>query len=74
MMTQARFEWFDGTLLKAVETGKWLVLDNANLCNPSVLDRLNSLLEINGSLIVNECSLPNGEPRVVKPHKTFDCF
>lgn len=74
MMTQARFEWFDGTLLKAVETGKWLVLDNANLCNPSVLDRLNSLLEINGSLIVNECSLPNGEPRVVKPHKNFRLF
>lgn len=73
-VNQARFEWFDGTLLQAVETGKWLVLDNANLCNPSVLDRLNSLLEPNGSLIVNECSLPNGEPRVVKPHKNFRLF
>lgn len=73
-VNQARFEWFDGTLLQAVESGKWLVLDNANLCNPSVLDRLNSLLEPNGSLIVNECSLSNGEPRVVKPHENFRLF
>lgn len=71
---QAKFEWFDGTLLKAVEQGDWLVLDNANLCNPSVLDRLNSLLEINGCLIVNECSSANGEPRMVRPHKNFRLF
>ncbi|KAF5097858.1 hypothetical protein D0Z03_001325 [Geotrichum reessii] len=71
---QAKFEWFDGTLLKAVENGHWLVLDNANLCNPSVLDRLNSLLEPNGCLIVNECSSSNGEPRMVKPHDDFRLF
>ncbi|KAF5102622.1 hypothetical protein D0Z00_000332 [Geotrichum galactomycetum] len=71
---QAKFEWFDGTLLKAVENGHWLVLDNANLCNPSVLDRLNSLLEPNGCLIVNECSSSNGEPRMVKPHDNFRLF
>lgn len=69
-----RFRWFDGTLLTAVEQGHWLVLDNANLCNPSVLDRLNSLLEPDGCLIVNECSLDNGEPRVVIPHKNFRLF
>lgn len=71
---QAKFEWFDGTLLKAVENGNWLVLDNANLCNPSVLDRLNSLLEPNGCLIVNECSSANGEPRMVRPHDDFRLF
>uniref|UniRef100_A0A060T1F5 Midasin n=1 Tax=Blastobotrys adeninivorans TaxID=409370 RepID=A0A060T1F5_BLAAD len=69
-----RFQWFDGILLQAVSEGHWLVLDNANLCNASVLDRLNSLLEPNGSLIVNECSLENGEPRVVVPHKNFRLF
>lgn len=71
---QARFEWFDGTLLKAVENGHWLVLDNANLCNPSVLDRLNSLLEPNGCLVVNECSSSDGEPRMVRPHQSFRLF
>ena len=69
-----RFEWFDGMLVKAVEEGHWLILDNANLCSPSVLDRLNSLLETNGSLIINECSMEDGRPRVVKPHNNFRLF
>lgn len=69
-----KFQWFDGTLIRAIEEGYWLVLDNSNLCNPSVLDRLNSLLEPNGCLMVNECSLENGEPRVVKPHPNFRLF
>ncbi|KAL6945303.1 hypothetical protein ACO0QE_002753 [Hanseniaspora vineae] len=69
-----RFEWFDGMLVKAVEEGHWLILDNANLCSPSVLDRLNSLLETNGSLIINECSMEDGRPRVVKPNKNFRLF
>ena len=69
-----KFRWFDGTLVKAVEQGHWLVLDNANLCNPSVLDRLNSLLEPNGRLIINECALEDGSPRVLVPHKDFRLF
>ncbi|CAK7897218.1 midasin [[Candida] anglica] len=69
-----RFEWFDGLLVQAVENGHWLVLDNANLCSPSVLDRLNSLLETNGTLVINECSSADGQPRNVKPHPNFRLF
>lgn len=72
--SSVKFEWFDGMLVKAVEEGHWLILDNANLCSPSVLDRLNSLLETNGSLVINECSLEDGRPRVVKPHPSFRLF
>jgi midasin (ATPase involved in ribosome maturation) len=38
MQTNAagRFEWVDGALLRAVESGEWVVLDNANFCNPTV--------------------------------------
>ena len=73
-LENARFEWVDGILIKALEQGKWLVLDNANLCSASVLDRLNSLLEPNGSLSINEhCGL-DGKPRVVKPHPDFRIF
>jgi midasin len=72
--TTARFEWVDGMLIKAIEEGKWLILDNANLCSPSVLDRLNSLLETNGFLIVNEHSTENGDPKLVKPHPEFRLF
>lgn len=72
--TIARFEWVDGMLVRAVEEGKWLVLDNANLCSPSVLDRLNSLLEPNGVLIVNEHNTSSGDPKSVKPHPEFRLF
>ncbi|KAK9466820.1 hypothetical protein V1512DRAFT_275936 [Lipomyces arxii] len=68
------FEWFDGILVRALESGHWLVLDNANLCGPSVLDRLNSLLENNGVLIINERGLDGGELNVIKPHPNFRLF
>ncbi|ODV63681.1 AAA family ATPase midasin [Ascoidea rubescens DSM 1968] len=68
------FEWFDGLLVEAVSKGYWLVLDNANLCTLSVLDRLNSLLETNGSLVINECSLADGQPRTLEPHPNFRLF
>jgi midasin (ATPase involved in ribosome maturation) len=45
-----RFEWVDGPLVQALREGHWVVLDGANLCSPSVLDRLNSLCESDGVL------------------------
>ena len=71
---RARFEWVDGPLIEALEQGKWFVLDNANLCGPSVLDRLNSLLEPNGFLSVNENRRPDGSVKVVRPHPNFRLF
>ncbi|KAK0622968.1 hypothetical protein B0T14DRAFT_476182 [Immersiella caudata] len=74
-MENPRFEWLDGVIVRAVETGAWLVLDNANLCSASVLDRLNPLLERpNGSLSINEHSGPGGEPRIVNMHPDFRIF
>ncbi|KAF3041036.1 hypothetical protein E8E11_005123 [Didymella keratinophila] len=70
----ARFQWVDGILIRALEQGKWLVLDNANLCSSAVLDRLNSLLEPNGYLSINEHSTVDGEARLVRPHPDFRIF
>ncbi|KAL5417777.1 hypothetical protein PMIN06_004114 [Paraphaeosphaeria minitans] len=70
----ARFQWVDGILIQALQQGKWLVLDNANLCSSAVLDRLNSLLEPNGYLSINEHSTADGEARMVKPHPDFRIF
>ncbi|KAF1927453.1 midasin [Didymella exigua CBS 183.55] len=70
----ARFQWVDGILIRALEQGKWLVLDNANLCSSAVLDRLNSLLEPNGYLSINEHSTADGEARLVRPHPDFRIF
>eukprot|EP00026_Physarum_polycephalum_P000014 Phypoly_transcript_00014.p1 GENE.Phypoly_transcript_00014~~Phypoly_transcript_00014.p1 ORF type:complete len:3744 (+),score=763.97 Phypoly_transcript_00014:755-11233(+) len=69
------FEWIDGLLLQALETGAWILIDNVNFCNPTVLDRLNPLLETEGSLMINECGLgQDGTPRVVRPHPNFRIF
>lgn len=51
-----------------------MLLDNANLCNPSVLDRLNPLLEPHGVLYLNECGTGVHGPRIIKPHPNFRLF
>jgi midasin len=50
------------------------MLENVNLCNPSVLDRLNPLLEPNGTLYLNECGTGSGSARVITPHPDFRLF
>ncbi|KAI6151423.1 midasin [Pisolithus thermaeus] len=69
-----RFEWVDGPLIQAMKKGHWLVLDAANTCNPSVLDRLNSLCEPNGVLVLTERGLSRGEVEILKPHPNFRLF
>lgn len=36
LLYPAKFEWVTGLLIKAIENGEWIVLENANLCNPTV--------------------------------------
>ncbi|KAG8416561.1 AAA ATPase midasin [Metarhizium acridum] len=74
VLANPRFEWLDGVIVKALVTGQWLVLDNANMCNASVLDRLNSLLEPNGFLSINEHCDSDGKPRIIRPHRDFRIF
>ncbi|KAL0877422.1 hypothetical protein Bca101_027127 [Brassica carinata] len=69
-----KFEWVTGMLIKAIENGEWVVLENANLCNPTVLDRINSLVEPCGSITINECGVFDGEPVTVIPHPNFRLF
>ncbi|KAF3482737.1 midasin [Arthroderma uncinatum] len=71
---EAGFEWTEGVLIHAMQQGNWVVLDNANLCNATVLDRLNSLLEPNGCLIVNERKSPDALAQVITPHPNFRLF
>ncbi|KAF9620662.1 hypothetical protein IFM89_013962 [Coptis chinensis] len=69
-----KFEWVTGMLIKAIECGEWIVLENANLCNPTVLDRINSLVEPSGSITVNERGLVEGRPMVLRPKCKFRIF
>jgi len=68
---QGRFAWLDGPLITAMYRGDWLVLDNANLCPGSVLDRLNSLVEPNGQILLNERGLVKGNFVQISPHPNF---
>jgi midasin len=69
----SRFEWVDSVLVRAIEQGEWVIFENANLCNPSILDRLNPLLEEgNQNLSINEQGLIEGDQiREVKAHQGF---
>ncbi|CAL1712480.1 unnamed protein product [Somion occarium] len=69
-----RFEWVDGPLVTALKEGSWLLLDDANLCSPSVLDRLNALCEINGYLTLNEKGATDGQVQTIRPHPGFRLF
>lgn len=57
-----RFEWVDGVLTRAIASGGWVLLDNANLCNATVLDRLNPLLEPGGESMGVVVSLGEARP------------
>ena len=46
--------WRDGLVVEALTRGWWLILDELNLAEPQVLERLNSLLERAPSLTLSE--------------------
>ena len=72
--SSATFKWFDGPLIEAARLGHWIVLENANLCSSSVLDRLNALLESGETLLVHENPQPDGSPSHINIHRDFRIF
>lgn len=66
------FEWVDSQVVSAAINGHWLVIEDANLCAASVLDRLNSLFEPNGSLVLSEKgSIGDSGLQTIRPHPDF---
>lgn len=72
--TGPSFEWIDGPLVTAIKEGHWFFINDANLCSPSVLDRLNSLCELNGTLSLNEKGSTSGQTEILRPHPNFRLF
>ena len=68
------FQWIDGMLIQALIHGHWLLIDNVNFCSPSVLDRLNGLLEPGGRLVLSERGVVNEDIVVITPHTNFRLF
>lgn len=65
---EQHFVWIESILIRSMRQGSWLILENVNTCSLSVLDRLNSLLEPHGELLINE---GGGEGSRIKPHRDF---
>jgi midasin (ATPase involved in ribosome maturation) len=67
---RGQFVWNNGIVIDAAIKGDWLILDNINLASASVLDRINSILEPNGSIILTE----DGLGKEIIPHPSFRIF
>lgn len=72
--SKGRFEWCDSVVVKALQEGSWLLLDGANLCSAAVLDRLNSVLEPEGRMLLSERGAINGSVPLIQAHPNFRLF
>lgn len=54
MQTRALFQWHDGPLVEAMRTGGLFLLDEISLADDSVLERLNSVLEPDRTIVLAE--------------------
>lgn len=73
--TGGHFEWVDSKIVKALKNGQFICLDHVNLCSPATLDRLNSIFETNGKLLLSEKGASSGnESECVTKHENFRAF
>ena len=68
------FEWADGALVEAMRTGGAFLVDEISLAEDSVLERLNSVLEPEHSLLLAEKPLTGADLEVVHALPTFRLF
>jgi hypothetical protein len=68
------WKWEDGPVIKAMTEGYWLILDELNLAESSILERLNSILERTPSLLLSEYNdrMIGGEEFPI--HESFRVF
>lgn len=66
------FEWVDGPLIKAMESGNMFLADEISLADDSVLERLNSLLEPERQLVLAERGMEdNSDIFVITAEENF---
>ena len=64
------FSFVEGTLIKALKRGHWLLLDEINLAAADTLESISGLLREGGSIIIPE----KGDLEPVQPHPNFRIF
>src|SRR5439155_7270540 len=50
----SQWRWQDGPVVMALKRGWWVLLDEVNLAEPQILERLNSVLERDPMLVLTE--------------------
>lgn len=68
------WRWQDGLVIEAMKRGWWVVLDELNLAEPQILERLNSVLERVPSIIMTEYDNSLIGPGGAAVHPRFRMF
>jgi midasin len=69
-----RFEWVDSIVVKSIKFGRFICLEHINLASSAILDRLNPILEPNGTLLISEKGVGDLEPENIPKHENFRIF
>lgn len=73
--TGGHFEWVDSKIVRALKIGQYICLEHVNLCSSAILDRLNSVFETNGKLLLSEKGVTsNNQSESVSRHAEFRAF
>ena len=72
MSCRRLFEWHDGPLIDAMKVGQTFLVDEISLAEDSVLERLNSILEPERTLLLAEkTSSRNSSADQITAHENF---
>ncbi|CAG9805676.1 unnamed protein product [Chironomus riparius] len=73
--TGGHFVWIDSMIVKSIKFGNFICLEHVNLVSSAILDRLNPILEPNGSLMIAEKGVDDSnQPETISKHKNFRVF
>lgn len=77
--TGGHFEWVDSKIVRALKFGQYICLEHVNLCSSAILDRLNSVFEPNGKLLLSEKGVSStdggaNQSECVSKHPQFRAF
>lgn len=73
--TGGHFEWVDSKIVKSLKFGQFICLEHVNLCSSAILDRLNSVFEPSGRLLLSEKGVTaTDESEIVEQHHNFRAF
>ena len=68
------WRWHDGLIVSALKSGWWIILDEVNLAEPQILERLNSILEREPMLVLTEHDNGVIGPGGTPVHRDFRIF